>query len=67
LPVIGSPHHIAGKLPHRALRDLARRHGPVMLLRMGEVPTVVVSSADVAREVMKTHDMAFASRPLKTK
>ncbi|KAL6868168.1 hypothetical protein ACP4OV_015013 [Aristida adscensionis] len=64
LPVIGSLHHVAGRLPHRALRDLARRHGPVMLLRMGEVPTVVVSSREAAREVMKTHDAAFASRPL---
>ncbi|KAL6868254.1 hypothetical protein ACP4OV_015099 [Aristida adscensionis] len=64
LPVIGSLHHVAGRLPHRALRDLARRHGPVMLLRMGEVPTVVVSSREAAREVMKTHAAAFASRPL---
>ncbi|KAL6603048.1 hypothetical protein ACP70R_043409 [Stipagrostis hirtigluma subsp. patula] len=64
LPVIGSLHHIAGKLPHQAMRDLARRHGPVMLLRVGEVPTLVVSSREAAREVMKTHDTAFASRPL---
>src|SRR4051812_6086526 len=56
LPVIGSMHHIAGALPHRAMRDLARRHGwPVMLLRLGEVPTLVVSSREGAREVMKTH------------
>ncbi|CAN6201012.1 unnamed protein product [Urochloa humidicola] len=64
LPVIGSLHHLAGQLPHRAMRDLARRHGPVMLLRIGEVPTVVISSREAAREVMKTHDAAFASRPL---
>jgi cytochrome P450 len=64
LPVIGSIHHIAGQLPHRAMRDLARRHGPVMLLQIGEVPTLVISSREAAREVMKTHDTAFASRPL---
>ncbi|GJN28199.1 hypothetical protein PR202_gb16296 [Eleusine coracana subsp. coracana] len=64
LPVIGSLHHIAGKLPHRAMRDLARRHGPVMMLRIGEVPTVVLSSREAAREVMKTHDVVFASRPM---
>uniref|UniRef100_A0A453T7D9 Uncharacterized protein n=1 Tax=Aegilops tauschii subsp. strangulata TaxID=200361 RepID=A0A453T7D9_AEGTS len=65
LPVIGSMHHIAGALPHRAMRDLARRHGwPVMLLRLGEVPTLVVSSREGAREVMKTHDAAFATRAL---
>ncbi|KAI4985123.1 hypothetical protein ZWY2020_017753 [Hordeum vulgare] len=65
LPVIGSMHHIVGALPHRAMRDLARRHGwPVMLLRLGEVPTLVVSSREAAREVMKTHDASFATRPL---
>ncbi|KAJ1260068.1 hypothetical protein BS78_10G203400 [Paspalum vaginatum] len=64
LPVIGSMHHLAGQLPHRAMRDLARRHGPVMLLRIGEVPTLVVSSREAAREVMKTHDTSFATRPL---
>ena len=66
LPVIGSLHHLAlaGQLPHRAMRDLARRHGPAMLLRLGEVPTLVVSSRKGAREVMRTHDTAFATRPL---
>ncbi|XP_044983488.1 desmethyl-deoxy-podophyllotoxin synthase-like [Hordeum vulgare subsp. vulgare] len=66
LPVIGSLHHLvlAGQLPHRAMRDLARRHGPAMLLRLGEVPTVVVSSREGAREVMKTHDKSFAMRPV---
>ncbi|KQJ93723.1 premnaspirodiene oxygenase [Brachypodium distachyon] len=64
LPVIGHLHHLAGALPHRAMRDLARRHGPLMLLRFGEVPVAVASSADAAREIMKTHDLAFASRPI---
>ncbi|KAI4979535.1 hypothetical protein ZWY2020_016288 [Hordeum vulgare] len=68
LPLVGSLHHVLlsryGDLPHRALRELAGRHGPVMLLRFGAVPTLVVSSAEAAREVLKTHDAAFASRHL---
>jgi cytochrome P450 len=52
LPVIGHLHHLAGALPHRALRDLARRHGPLMMLRLGELSVVVASSPDAAREVM---------------
>ncbi|XP_039783505.1 dolabradiene monooxygenase-like isoform X2 [Panicum virgatum] len=68
LPLIGSLPHLLlsphGGLAHRALRDLSARHGPLMMLRLGAVPTLVVSSAEAAREVMRTHDAAFASRSL---
>uniref|UniRef100_A0ACD5VYS8 Uncharacterized protein n=1 Tax=Avena sativa TaxID=4498 RepID=A0ACD5VYS8_AVESA len=62
LPVLGHL-HVLGSLPHHALRSLAAAHGPVLLLRLGRVPTVLVSSAAAAEEVMRTRDLAFASRP----
>ena len=37
-----------------------------MLLHFGSAPVLVVSSAVYAREIMKTHDLAFANRPKAT-
>jgi cytochrome P450 len=67
LPLLGSLHHVLlsryGDLPHRALRELSGIHGPLMLLRLGEIDFVVASSASAAMEVLKTHDAMLASRP----
>ncbi|RXH92406.1 hypothetical protein DVH24_033302 [Malus domestica] len=62
LPVIGNLHQL-GLYPHRSLGALAQRHGPLMMLHFGSMPVLVVSSAEAASEVMKTHDIAFSSRP----
>uniref|UniRef100_A0A0A0LP22 Cytochrome P450 n=1 Tax=Cucumis sativus TaxID=3659 RepID=A0A0A0LP22_CUCSA len=52
-----------GSLPHLTLQNYARLHGPLFLLRLGSVPTLVVSSSELARDIMKTHDLIFANRP----
>ncbi|KAG7532756.1 Cytochrome P450 [Arabidopsis thaliana x Arabidopsis arenosa] len=62
LPVIGNLHQLSLH-PHRSLHSLSLRYGPLMLLHFGRVPTLVVSSADMAHDVMKTNDLKFADRP----
>ncbi|KAL3716258.1 hypothetical protein ACJRO7_007941 [Eucalyptus globulus] len=62
LPVIGNLHQL-GNLPHRRLHSLAKSYGPIMFLRLGNKPTVVVSSPEAAELVLKTYDGIFSSRP----
>lgn len=50
-------------MPHLSLQGLAEKYGPIIFLQLGEIPTVVVSSARLAKEVLKTHDLALANRP----
>ncbi|KAF5179992.1 Cytochrome p450 [Thalictrum thalictroides] len=62
VPIIGNFLQL-GKLPHQSLRDLSRKYGDLVLLHLGYIPTVIVSSAEMAREIKKTHDIIFAGRP----
>ena len=48
---------------HRLFTKLAKQYGPLVFLRLGSVPTEVVSSAAMSREFLKTHDAAFYHRP----
>ncbi|KAL2343004.1 hypothetical protein Fmac_004289 [Flemingia macrophylla] len=62
LPILGSLLKL-GANPHRDLHQLAQKYGPIMYLRLGFVPTIVVSSPQAAEQFLKTHDLVFASRP----
>ncbi|XP_022737349.1 cytochrome P450 71A1-like [Durio zibethinus] len=65
LPIIGNIHQL-GKLPHRSFRELSRKYGSLLLLQLGHNPTLVVSSAEMVREIFKNHDIIFSNRPRTT-
>ncbi|XP_058082468.1 cytochrome P450 71A1-like [Magnolia sinica] len=62
LPIIGNLHQM-GSLPHLSLQALSKKYGPLMLLHLGSTPTLVVSTTEIAEEVLKTNDLVFSSRP----
>ncbi|KAJ0047655.1 hypothetical protein Pint_15567 [Pistacia integerrima] len=63
LPIIGNLHQLLGPLLHRTLEGLSKKYGPLMLVHFGQAPALIVSSAAMAREMMKTHDIVFLNRP----
>ncbi|XP_021863518.2 cytochrome P450 736A117 [Spinacia oleracea] len=62
LPILGHLHRL-GIHPHRSLRSLSDRCGKLMMIYLGNRPTLIISSAEVAQEIMKTHDSVFSNRP----
>jgi cytochrome P450 len=63
LPIIGNLHQIDPSSPHQSLWQLSKQYGPIMYLHLGYIPTLVISSSKMAKEVLQTHDLKFASRP----
>ncbi|XP_074567937.1 alpha-humulene 10-hydroxylase-like [Curcuma longa] len=63
LPLVGNIHQFVGGYPHRILLQLARTHGPLICLRLGQVDQVVASSVEAVEEIIKRHDLKFADRP----
>ncbi|BBN02674.1 protein MpCYP829A1 [Marchantia polymorpha subsp. ruderalis] len=61
-PLIGNL-PLMGPLPHQSLLRLKKKYGPLMFMQLGSVPTIVVQGPDMAKEVLRTQDHIFASRP----
>ncbi|KAF6153374.1 hypothetical protein GIB67_003564 [Kingdonia uniflora] len=62
LPIIGHFQHL-GPIPHQALHKISIKCGPLIHLYFGSVLFVVVSSAEIAKEFLKTKEIFFLNRP----
>nr|GMD29165.1 Trans-cinnamate 4-monooxygenase [Ipomoea batatas] len=62
VPVFGNWLQVGDDLNHRNLTDYAKKFGDIFLLRMGQRNLVVVSSPELAKEVLHTQGVEFGSR-----
>ncbi|PIA51609.1 hypothetical protein AQUCO_01100451v1 [Aquilegia coerulea] len=65
LPIIGNLHQLSKNL-HFAIHNLSQKHGPLMMLSLGYCQTLVVSSAEMVREIKLHQEIPFADRPITT-
>ncbi|KAG6554076.1 hypothetical protein Mapa_003991 [Marchantia paleacea] len=65
-PIVGSfplLDALPGEPAHRMFRRLSNKFGPIVYLKMGSCPTVIISDSESAKLVLKDQDHIFASRP----
>ncbi|RDX92258.1 Cytochrome P450 83B1, partial [Mucuna pruriens] len=63
LPFIGNLYQLDGSTLCLKLYELSKSYGPIFSLQLGSRPALVISSPELAKEVMKTHDLEFCGRP----
>ncbi|KAI3465531.1 hypothetical protein Pfo_022194 [Paulownia fortunei] len=63
LPFIGNLLQFDKAKPHIYLWQLSQKYGPLAYLKHGSTPVLVVSSTKMAKEILKTRDLSFCSRP----
>uniref|UniRef100_A0A1J3JAV6 Cytochrome P450 71B11 n=2 Tax=Noccaea caerulescens TaxID=107243 RepID=A0A1J3JAV6_NOCCA len=64
-PIIGNLHQL-GSHPHRSMFELSKKYGSLMSLKFGSVSTVVASTSETAKDILKTFDIDCCSRPYLT-
>ncbi|KAH1256325.1 Cytochrome P450 83B1 [Glycine max] len=62
LPIIGNLHQLNNSALHLQLWQLSKKYGPLFSLQLGLRQAIVVSSAKVAKELLKDHDLEVSGR-----
>ncbi|KAK6147118.1 hypothetical protein DH2020_018030 [Rehmannia glutinosa] len=60
-PLVGNIFDL-GEIPHQTFYKLQAQYGPVIMLKLGSINTMVVQSAEAASELFKKCDLPFADR-----
>ncbi|KAL2460761.1 Cytochrome [Abeliophyllum distichum] len=61
IPIIGNILEL-GQKPHLSLAKLSKTYGPLMYLKIGYLETVVVSSPEIAKDILQKYDHVLSSR-----
>ncbi|KAI4354927.1 hypothetical protein L6164_003750 [Bauhinia variegata] len=61
-PIIGNILELIGSQPQQLLTSLSKIYGPIMTLKLGTITTIVISSSEVAKQVLHKYDQAFSNR-----
>ncbi|XP_012068267.2 cytochrome P450 81Q32 [Jatropha curcas] len=62
LPIIGHL-HLFKKPLHRTFANLSNKYGPILFLKFGSRPVLLISSPAAAEECFTKNDIIFANRP----
>lgn len=63
LPLIGHVPYLRSLL-HQALYKLSTRYGPLIHVMIGSKHVIVASSAEMAKQILKTYEESFCNRPV---
>ncbi|XP_057745766.1 cytochrome P450 83B1-like [Arachis stenosperma] len=63
LPIIGNLHQLDHSSLYLQLFELSKKYGHIFSLQLGLRKAIVISSPELAKEILKNHDREFARRP----
>nr|WJZ49106.1 cytochrome P450 [Isodon lophanthoides var. gerardianus] len=62
-PIVGNMLHL-GRRPYESFARLSKKYGPLMSIHLGSFYAVVVSSPEMAKEILQKHGQVFSGRPV---